>query len=640
MKSRQKKQGTRQKSASSWVTNTRLQAMALVIISVLLYAQTVRYDYVLDDKLVVAGNAFVKQGFAGIPDILTKSTFAGNLDAIKEKDNLSGGRYRPLSLVMFAVEYQFFGAKPAVGHIVNVLMYAAVVVMVFLTLQLLFKEHPSLSQIPFLSFLVALMYAAHPTHTEIVANIKGRDELLCTLLALGALFSFIRACRTDNQSSARINSFWSALALLLAFFAKESAITFLFLLPLSAWFFTPSPVRQILRVWLPVAIVAVAFLLLRAQIVGFLDSRAAINIFDNPFLRATSAERYATAVAVLGRYALSALYPFTLAYDYSYNEIPIVGWLQWQTLLSLAFHLALAAFAVLKFREKHILAYCIWWYFATISIASNLVFSIGALMGDRFLFMPTIASTLAVAWLLWRWLPTTVGKRSLVAIAIATITLVYSIRTVQRNPAWENEFSLVSADLKSAPNGLRNRCIYAGLLFRKAEVDANAVIRKQHLDEAYSHLQICLATDPACDPIAYFYLGQYHGIFYQRYDSAVFYYDKAYTMEPANKNFLVQLAINRGNLALKTQKYDEAVEQYQSVVPENKELQTLYHNSGLARANQMRYAEATEFFKQAIASGVAGSPKTEQVKATMAYFQQRAAQGGTQATAPPSTARK
>jgi len=96
-------------------------SILLFVLALVLYGNTFTHDFALDDHIVITGNNFTKQGFSGIKDIMTHDAFVGTYGEALE---LSGGRYRPLSIVMFAVEYQLFGANPLVGHMMNALLFA------------------------------------------------------------------------------------------------------------------------------------------------------------------------------------------------------------------------------------------------------------------------------------------------------------------------------------------------------------------------------------------------------------------------------------------------------------------------------------------------------------------------------------
>ena len=78
-------------------------AMILFAFGFFLYSNTFHHDYVLDDSGAITLNAFVQKGFKGIPDLMKVEFWHFN--------NLSLGYYRPLSLITFAIEHEYFGNK-------------------------------------------------------------------------------------------------------------------------------------------------------------------------------------------------------------------------------------------------------------------------------------------------------------------------------------------------------------------------------------------------------------------------------------------------------------------------------------------------------------------------------------------------
>ena len=117
----------------SFTIDFKFQLILLVFIAIAINANTLFNEYVLDDAIVISDNQFVAKGIHGIPEIITQSYFKG----YKKLENLefSGGRYRPFALVIFALEYQFFGANPVVSHLINVLLFALLIVSLFYLLQ-------------------------------------------------------------------------------------------------------------------------------------------------------------------------------------------------------------------------------------------------------------------------------------------------------------------------------------------------------------------------------------------------------------------------------------------------------------------------------------------------------------------------
>ena len=71
----------------------------------ILYAQSISFNYALDDTAVIKENKIVHQGISGIPELLKKSYWYGFT-------HVDDPIYRPLSMVFFAVEWQLFPDSP------------------------------------------------------------------------------------------------------------------------------------------------------------------------------------------------------------------------------------------------------------------------------------------------------------------------------------------------------------------------------------------------------------------------------------------------------------------------------------------------------------------------------------------------
>ena len=90
-------------------------------LAVLLYVNTLNHGYALDDYPTIYGNRLTTAGLRGIPMMLHTGYWYG-------LDGLNDWLYRPLSLVMFAIEWQLAPGVPALGHLVNVALYAVTAV--------------------------------------------------------------------------------------------------------------------------------------------------------------------------------------------------------------------------------------------------------------------------------------------------------------------------------------------------------------------------------------------------------------------------------------------------------------------------------------------------------------------------------
>src|SRR6478736_4893852 len=80
------------------------------IIAFVFYISSVNGEYALDDGIIIHQNDHVVKGFRGIKDILTRDAYESFYRRMCATDQLAGGRYRPLSVVSFAVEQEIIGS--------------------------------------------------------------------------------------------------------------------------------------------------------------------------------------------------------------------------------------------------------------------------------------------------------------------------------------------------------------------------------------------------------------------------------------------------------------------------------------------------------------------------------------------------
>jgi tetratricopeptide (TPR) repeat protein len=455
----------------------------------------------LDDRMVMTENSVVKQGVSGIPTLLAHDSFYG----FDSDLGRTGQRktYRPLSFVMFALEWQFFPNVPVAGHIVHVILYAGLGVLLLFLLRRLFrassKEKNGSFLTEWLPFWVALLFVAHPIHTEVVSNIKSRDEILALLCALGSLLLLIKSVDTNSPVRQGVSALLFGLALL----SKESAVAFVPVFPLALYFFRPAlRLKNIAIVSAPILAVTLIYLALWFGVMGRVDEASYSVPLTNPFVYAGFGERTATVLWILMLYIEKALYPITLSHSYTFNVIPIMDWLHWKPLLALVVCASFLGFAVSRTGRRDPLAFCIWYFFCTIAIASNLFVYTGGLLGERFLFTPSIAAVLGVLLLAIRFL-----RREWVFVAVGIIIVAFSTRTISRNDDWASEEALFKADATNTQQSYQAQTEYAKALFNKSLVTNDGLVKGQLLNEALEHLEAARAIDSTDDPQLYSIFG-------------------------------------------------------------------------------------------------------------------------------------
>ncbi|OFY66263.1 MAG: hypothetical protein A3H98_05840, partial [Bacteroidetes bacterium RIFCSPLOWO2_02_FULL_36_8] len=532
----------------------RVYVVILLLFSVALYLNTLGNDYTVDDSIVLKENQFVKKGIAGIKDILTHDTFVGFFG--KENRALVGGRYRPLTLVMFAFEYELWGENPLPNHLINILLYAIGVLLIYFMLRKIFFNYD-----PVFAFIPALLYAAHPLHVEVVANIKGRDEIVClafSCLAIIGLFMFFEKKKISYLAGAWLSFF-------LSLCAKETAITFLAVIPLILYFFTSLTNRKIFFNTLGFTVTAGIYLLIRQQYAGGTGSQPVTEVLNNSYAYATFGQKMATIAHILDKYFFLMFFPHPLTYDYSFNQIPLIAFSHPKAILAVALHLFLFIIALKQFKQKTLLSFCILYYFITISIVSNILFPIGAPMGERFLYQPSLAFCLIAGnFLLTRFnkknaSPATslihfqLTKSPLLLLILSIITLTFGIRTLVRNTVWKSNFSLFANDITYSPESAKALNALGGELVTQSNKETNIEKKKNMLNEAVVHLQKAVKIHPTYSN-AWMLLGNaYYGL-HQDADEAVLYYDNAIKANP----FYADAHYNAGYILFNHSKPDPA----------------------------------------------------------------------------------
>lgn len=504
----------------------------------LLYVQTISYDYALDDAIVILNNKFTQKGFGGVKDLMTKDTFHGFFG--ENKKLVSGGRYRPLSLVTFAAEISIFGKHPGLSHAINVLLYACTGLLLLLLLYKFFPPQNGLFSFLGIPFVATILFMAHPLHTEVVANIKGRDEIMCLLLSICSMWLIWK-------HSEKKNYFLYALALLsfmLACLSKENAITFLAVIPLSFWFFSSKKIKEIFILSIPFVVVAGIFWFLRGHFTGSGTDMEVTEILNNPFYGASVSQKFATIIFTFGKYLLLLVFPHPLTHDYYFNQIPIKSWSDFRVIFALLINVALLVFAMLRLQKKDVLSFSILFYFATFSVVSNVLFPIGVTMSERFVYVSSLGFCIAFAHLLqkaikdWNQL-----QNNMVALSIVgVLVLGFSIKTIARNPAWQDNMTLFKTDIKNSPNSAKLNNSLGGQLVEKSDLEKDTTKRFTMLREGMGYLNHAVQIYPNYS-IAWMLMGNGYYRDHQQYDKAILCYKNSLASNSQNRDAALNLAI-------------------------------------------------------------------------------------------------
>ncbi len=507
----------------------------------LLYANTLGHDYTQDDAIVIYDNMYTTQGLAGIPGLLSKDTFHGFFKEEGKAKLVSGGRYRPLTPVMFAIEYQLFGKNPFIGHLINALLYGLLGWLVFLLLSEIFSFRTDFkTHFQFVALAAAVLFLVHPIHTEAVANIKGRDEIVSMLGAIGATLLVLKEAANKGKYA-----LWAFLVFFLALMSKENAITFLAVLPLILVYFYNTSWGKALQLTLPLFGGALLFILIRTAVLGFDLGGTPMELMNNPFLKLngevyvpfTAGEKMATIIYTLGKYLLLLVFPHPLTHDYYPRHIDIMHFSDGPVIISLFSYLALIGLAVYGYKKDRVLSFGILYFLITLSIVSNIVFPIGTNMSERFLFMPSLGFCLLVPYLIYKLSGS--GKTAMMAIGL--ISLAFAAKTFTRNQVWVNDFTLFTTDVKTSKNSAKVLNAAGGALQTEAPKEKDVNKKNQMLQQAVTYLNEAIKIHPTYKN-AYLLLGNSY-YFLNDFDKSIAAYKKSLALDPDFKDATNNLAV-------------------------------------------------------------------------------------------------
>ena len=706
----------------------KVQAIIVALLAFVFYANSFYNEFAHDDGIVIVKNEYVLEGFAGIKDIMTKDAYDSYYKQLNTTNQLSGGRYRPLSIVTFAIEQQFMGPVPLdkidstlkqsisygvsgpqqahlitvmhVRHVVNVLIYMiSVVVLLYFLRYIIFPNNP------LMAFLAAVLFTIHPIHTEVIANVKSRDEIMSLLFMC---LTFILAFKYEEDRKKVWLLISGLFSFLLAFLAKEYAITMVVLLPLAFYLFRNYSISKSISATLPYLAVVPLYMGLRmnsaAPPLDHLDldsgTLTMLNVFpkigvllglgamylymrkpkepgaaennlmkniliflpyffftglylfqryktvppaaessaqevlNNPYLFADSTQKLATEISTSLNYLKLLLFPYPLSADYSYNTIPYVDFSNWKVWLSILVHVGMVVAAILFFKKivelktaqntnvraaalspadagrlatYSIFLFAIAFYFLHLLLVCNIVFDIGATMGERLIYHSSVGFAIVVAWLLVKGMERiqnqAVAKASLIGF-MTVVTVLFAIQTMARNRAWKNDATLFGTDIKTVPNSVLVNANVAASYITIADYQKTDSARSKYLHDAIDilnhtlHIHRTFVAGFLNRGIAWYKLGDVDKA-KPNIDTVRSLYPNYPTLPGMYKLISDYYLKNGWESYGKKGMYPEAIAEYKKGLAIDATNADLWYNMGGAYFTNKQYPEALECFQKA-----------------------------------------
>jgi tetratricopeptide (TPR) repeat protein len=431
---------------SSW----RIYA-ALLVIALVAYADSFRAGLALDSRVIIT------------EDVRIREVNAENLKLILAKDywwpKAGDWLYRPVTTASLLANYAVFGnGENAAGyHWINFLLHCGNICLVYaLALRLLGRAGPA--------FFAAALWGVHPLGTECVTNIIGRADLLAAMAVCGGLLLYLRSTTMQGW---RLRAAAAALFAIAAagVFSKENAAVLIGVMLLWDISFGIGEWRSATLRRAP-AYAAVAGSLgvlwwARHTVFQGLPWPQPLYL-DNPLRGAGFWPARLTALKVVGLDLWLLAFPLSLSSDRSYNQIPLAGGSDPSVWLAMAAIAGILAVALASYRRHPLVFWLAGFLGITLLPTSNLLFPIGTIMAERFLYLPAMAFGIALVAFTYRF----AGQRRAAAM-LAVLTTLYAGRTLARNLDWKDNLTLASSDVRTAPESARLHDMLAKALFEQ-----------------------------------------------------------------------------------------------------------------------------------------------------------------------------
>ena len=570
----------------------------LVVITWLVFGQTVRYDFVnYDDNEYVYANPAITSGLNPHGIIYA---FSG----------MHARNWHPLTTLSHMLDCQLWGVRAGGHHFTNIVLHTIAVVLLFLVLQ-------QMTGAIWQSAFVAALFAVHPLHVESVTWISERKDVLSAVFFMLTLGAYVRYVRSPSIGRYLTMSILFALGLM----SKPMLVTVpLVLLLLDYWplqrFGGRSSIRRLALEKIPLLALSIA----GGFVTLWMQQSSVARTEELPLIW-----RVANGLVTYAIYLRQMIWPVGLAVFYPHpgDQLPV-----WEIGLAIVL-LALVSAGVIALRHQRPYLVTGWfWYLVMLLPVIGLIQVGSQAHADRYTYLPQIGLYLLLAWAITDALTSRFAtgrirrgglQRRIVAVtaSLAIIALAWCAHVQASH--WRNGESLwghalaVTSGNFMAHDGLGQCLANRGRLdeaidqFQRAlniapgypEIETNLILaltRKGRTDEAITHLQTLLKEYPN-NAQAHYDLGN---ALLRKGNSqgAIAAYEKTLSIQaryPA-AHYNLGIALDQNG------QIDEAIAHYREAVQEQPNYPKAYYLLGNDLLHKGRVDDAIAAYEQALKS--------------------------------------
>jgi tetratricopeptide (TPR) repeat protein len=398
--------------------------LLVILLSLASYFNVFENEFVWDDHVFILNNADIRY-FSNLPLF-----FSEDVD----------GLYRPLRSLYYTFVYSLAGKNEFLYHFNSLFLHTIISVLVFLLIyEIIAKKNVAL--------IAALIFAVHPIHTGRVANITASFDLLGIFFMLLAFYFYVKFSKLNKNKYL----LWSLLAFLIAVFSSEEAIVLPILIILYEFCFNKEKFSK-LKNYVPYFVVALFYLIVRFVVIGF-KGRLEEYLAGNFFLTML------TMLKVYVYYIYLLIAPINLTL---YREAEAVSSLfDFKVIISSLILISIIFFAIKNYNKNKILFFSVFWFFITLIPFSNIL-PLQNFMAERYLYVPSIAFSLLVSYLLITIFNINfknIKIKNIVRYGIVFFIFLllgfYVFSTVNRNNDFKDNLTLWSKTVSTNPGNSR-----------------------------------------------------------------------------------------------------------------------------------------------------------------------------------------
>ncbi|MBQ3834753.1 MAG: hypothetical protein II816_04495 [Elusimicrobia bacterium] len=285
------------------------------------------------------------------------------------------GLYHPLVTLSYSLEIGLFGFIPAIFHFDNILLHLINIWLVFLIFYKLSKKNY------WIGFVVAFLFALHPTRVEVVAWISARKDLLYAPFYLLSILFYLKSYNKQFTFSPFHPLTLSVIFFLLSCFSKSMAITLPFILILIDFYMNNFDKKNIKK-YIPYFVISLIFI-----IITFIS-----HYGGNEDVHATLFKTFVNFINAhfnILFYLEKLILPIKLycLYPYFYDMTKMLPWFIMYS-PAVLYLLMFFVFLLLKKYKNKLIFFSFMFFLITIIPVSN-IFPIGCFaVADRYTYIP------------------------------------------------------------------------------------------------------------------------------------------------------------------------------------------------------------------------------------------------------------